>query len=92
MSITNEDLYKLELKISEEQTKYRHDMKQDIQRNYLDMDEIKTETALIKQSNETMAAQLKEIKELISKIFERIDTFGDKFVKKEEFDDHKARI
>lgn len=70
--VTQEDLLRTEAKISEEQTKYRHELKNNIQNMIMDIDEIKTETALLTQSVSNMKDDIKEIKSSQHKLEESI--------------------
>lgn len=89
-TVTHEDLLAVEIKIGQEQTKYRHEMKNEIQNCYLRVDELWTDTALLTQSFNSMEKAFAEMKEMLAKHMEReeeqlaklIDKLDQKFASK----------
>ena len=94
--ITIEDLYKLEIKITDDQMKARHELRQDVQKWFLEIDEIKTDSALLKQSNMVMTKTLEKIeqgqKELTSKFDLFISKAHETFATKEDHKKNEIKI
>lgn len=70
--VTQEDLIRLDKKISDEQTQYRHDMKNSIQKIHFKVDDIEKETIKSNIKIENMAKDISEIKATIKEWFEDI--------------------
>lgn len=69
-SVTHEDLLKVEMKIREEQTNYRHEMKWDIQKCYVKIDEVSTESVINSHALMNIQDDVKEIKTMFQKHIE----------------------
>lgn len=69
------DLLLLEQKITEEQTRYRHAMKNDIQKYIMDMDELKTETKVLSTKVQSMKEDIQTIKDWQKEINVNLEKF-----------------
>lgn len=70
--ITQEDLIRLDKKITDEQTQYRHELKNSIQKIHFKVDEIEKESIKSNIKIENMAKDISEIKATIKEWFEDI--------------------
>ena len=94
--IKQEDLLKLKLDLLNADWMDRHDLKNLIQNNALDLEQYKQDQALIKQSQSTMQENIKEIKTDIKDWFCEIKNsfkgLDDKFATKEEHNANQKTI
>lgn len=98
-NVTQNDLANLEksikLDITTEQQKIRHNQNNELQKYYNMVDDLKTDSALNKQSLATMEKSINEIKEMMKElskdIKDEIKSIKSEFVTKEELDPIKEK-
>ena len=92
-TVTQSDLNNLEIKITKEQQELRHKNNDKLQEYYYIVDDLKTDSALSKQSFMTMTKSIEKLEKVVTDWFERvnskIDWFQDKFSSRE---DHKENV
>lgn len=94
--ISNEDLLKVKLEISQEQAELRHEDRKKMQEYYFMVDDMKTGFALSGQSISTLQTAMdkmeKQMSEWFEKIMRKFDELPWKFVNKEEHYENRERI
>ena len=100
MAITQNDLNNLEtrikLEITTDQQKIRHNQNNELQKYYNIVDDLKTDSALSKQSFTTMEKNLEELKDMMKnlskEIKEEFKSMQNIFATKEEHHANKVEI
>lgn len=94
--VTSEDLLKLEIKLTDEQRKAKHETNNAIQKYISSLDEYKTNQALLQQTQTSMKEDIKEIKSEIKEWFKEIkqafENLPTHFATKEEHKSNSTRI
>lgn len=93
---TSEDLLKLDSKLKDDIEKTRHKLRGEMQPIVLNVEDLKQDQALIKQSQHTMQSNIKEIKQDLKEWFldikKSLDEHSEKYVDKIEFKVIKDKI
>ena len=71
-AVTHLDLANLENKITEQQTKIRHDQRNEFWEKLFIVDELKTDSALSKQSLQSMTTSIEKLEEVVKEWFKEI--------------------
>lgn len=71
-TINQSDLNTLELRITKEQQQIRHNQNNELQKYYNMVDDLKTDSALSKQSFTTMTKSIEEIKDMMKDLSKEI--------------------
>lgn len=95
-TVNKSDLDTLELKITKEQQQIRHNQNNELQKYYNIVDDLKTDSALSKQSFTTMEKNLEELKDMMKnlskEIKEEFKSMQNIFATKEEHHANKVEI
>ena len=95
-AVTHLDLANLENKITEQQTKIRHDQRNEFWEKLFIVDELKTDSALSKQSLQSMTTSIEKLEEVVKDWFQEIKdefkTMHTVFATKEEHQINKNEI
>lgn len=75
-AVTHADL----LAIKETEAKYRHELRDSVQKVYIDNDDIKIDIATLSQSAKSMNKDITEIKDTQNKIFDKISSLKDQML------------
>ena len=94
--ITNEDLLRLENKITETQAQLRHWDRAKMQEKYVEFDNLRETTIVLSKSYEFMNKEIQEIKQIVKEWFAGINAKFDKlpedFVSRTEFNNQVEKI
>ena len=90
--VANEDLLKLEMKLTDEQRKAKHETNNALQKYISSLDEYKTNQALLQQTQTSMKEDIKEIKTDLKQIINKFDNLPTHFATKEEHKNNSTRI
>lgn len=94
--VTNEDLLKLKIELTDEQRKAKHETNNTIQKYISILDDYKTNQALLQQTQTSMKEDIKEIKTEIKEGFKEIkeafENLPTHFATKDEHKSNTTRI
>jgi len=93
-NVAHEDLLKLEAKVNKEQTEYRHGLRSDMQKIYLDMDDIKSDMKLQNHSLSIIQKDIQESRKFQDKMADSISDLKDFMIKsiKEQQTENEKRF
>lgn len=90
--VTNEDLLKLKIELTEDQRKAKHETNNQVQKYIASLEEYKIDQALLQQTQTSMKEDIKEIKTWIKEVINKFDNLPKHFATKDEHIHNSKRI